>query len=741
MEKETRRLDCAEACVDAVLEKVGKRIVLGLPLGIGKANHFANALYARAAADRSISLTIFTALTLERPRGKGEIQRRFIQPLLDRLYNHYQDLAFTDPRHRGQLPPNIEVCEFFMQPGAYVHNATAQQSYVSSNYTHVTRDLFDRGVNVVAQMVAPDPDGSGGAYSLSSNPDLTLPILREAAARKDYELYMLGEVNPQLPFMPGDSVLEAGDFDFLLEGDAFDTPLFCAPTTPVNFTEYSLGFHVASLVPDGGTLQVGIGAIGDAVCHALRLRHEHNDLYRGILQDLTSDDSLQYRQRLPMETGTFDRGLYGASEMVPPGFLHLRREGILTREVYPDASLQSLLDSGAVEAIADEQLLLALRDCGRISCPLTQADTEFLQSIGAIDPSYSWRGHRLLSPDGEEEESDLHSAHGRRRLLGSRAGQKLRGGTWLHGGFYLGPSSMYAELRQMPEDELAGINMTAIDFINDLLGDTELKIAQRQQARFVNAAMMVTLNGAVVSDGLADAQVVSGVGGQYNFVAQAHQLPGGRSAIALASTRESHGETRSNIVWEYPHCTIPRHLRDIVVTEYGVADLRGKSDRDVIAAMLAICDSRFQEELLEKARSAGKIEADFTIPLEFTENTPERIRAAYNTDERLAQLPYFPLGTDFTEEEALLAVALGRLKVHSKKWWKVVPLALAGRGASADRSKEADYIHRCLERMAFEDTDTFEHRLEGYLVAGALRRFVDLRRPLTVDEPPRGSDA
>ncbi|WKD48480.1 hypothetical protein [Microbulbifer spongiae] len=64
-----RRFSTVEPCIDALLEKAGKQIVLGLPLGIGKANHFANALYARAAADPSISLTIFTALTLERPRG------------------------------------------------------------------------------------------------------------------------------------------------------------------------------------------------------------------------------------------------------------------------------------------------------------------------------------------------------------------------------------------------------------------------------------------------------------------------------------------------------------------------------------------------------------------------------------------------------------------------------------------------------------------------------------------------
>ena len=55
----------AEAIVDRIVAEVGKTIILGLPLGLGKANHIANALYARAAADPSIRLTIFTALTLE----------------------------------------------------------------------------------------------------------------------------------------------------------------------------------------------------------------------------------------------------------------------------------------------------------------------------------------------------------------------------------------------------------------------------------------------------------------------------------------------------------------------------------------------------------------------------------------------------------------------------------------------------------------------------------------------------
>ena len=127
-------------------------------------------------------------------------------------------------------------------------------------------------------------------------------------------------------------------------------------------------------------------------------------------------------------------------------------------------------------------------------------------------------------------------------------------------------------------------------------------------------AMMATLLGAVVSDGLDDGQVVSGVGGQYNFVAQAFALQGARSILTVESTRQAGAGVASNIRWNYGHATIPRHLRDVIITEYGVADLRGKSDADVIATMLAVTDSRFQDELMRQAREAGKLSAELPDP-------------------------------------------------------------------------------------------------------------------------------
>ena len=56
-----------EAIAEDVIRDVGTNLVVGLPLGLGKASHVINALYARAVADRSINLTFFSALTLEKP--------------------------------------------------------------------------------------------------------------------------------------------------------------------------------------------------------------------------------------------------------------------------------------------------------------------------------------------------------------------------------------------------------------------------------------------------------------------------------------------------------------------------------------------------------------------------------------------------------------------------------------------------------------------------------------------------
>jgi hypothetical protein len=227
--------------------------------------------------------------------------------------------------------------------------------------------------------------------------------------------------------------------------------------------------------------------------------------------------------------------------------------------------------------------------------------------------------------------------------------------------------------------------------------------------------MMATLLGAIVSDGLEDGRVVSGVGGQYNFVAQAFALPDARSILTLHSTRATNAGLQSNIRWNYGHTTIPRHLRDIVVTEYGIADLRGKADRDVIAAMLAIADSRFQPGLLETAKAAGKIEKNYVLPEAHRQNTPERIQVALGPMIDAGLLPPFPFGTEFDPTEQRLMTALGPLKHASPG--QVMRTLLSGMIASI-----APEDRQALERMGLDRPKGMRELLNRALLLGALGR-------------------
>src|SRR5690606_26441606 len=118
----------------------------------------------------------------------------------------------------------------------------------------------------------------------------------------------------------------------------------------------------------------------------------------------------------------------------------------------------------------------------------------------------------------------------------------------------------------------------------------------------------------------------------------------------------------SNIRWNYGHCTIPRHLRDIYIDEYGIADLRGKNDEDCVVAMAGITDARHQRALVDAAKRDRKLRADFELPEAWSRNTPAHLRERLAPFRDDGTLPDYPLGSDFTEVEQRLVQALGWLK-------------------------------------------------------------------------------
>jgi acyl-CoA hydrolase len=578
-----------ETCVARILAHARGRLRLATPLGLGKPNVLLNALYRRAVDDSTLRLDIYTALSLARPQPKNELERRFLAPFLERHFGKdYPDLAWVAAQHANALPANIRVHEFYLQSGALLGVEQAQRDYASLNYTHVARDLVEVGINVLVQLIAAREEGGHTRYSLACNPDVTLDLDDRVKATGQPRPLVVGVVHPDLPFIGNEAEIDVGFFDVVLRDPGCAHTLFALPREPVDIAEYALGLHASALVRDGGTLQIGIGALSDALVHVLRLRHTQNADYRAALAAIGGADNPLIARIGGIEP--FATGLYGASEMVMDGFMHLAKAGVIKRCVYDDMEVERAL------------------------------------------------------------------AQGREVEAGKR-----RDGRYLRGAFYLGSKEFYAWLRALEGAAFDGLSMTRVSDINQLYGGREtLDALQRRDARFFNTCMMATVLGAATSDALENGQVVSGVGGQYNFVAMAHALHGGRSILLLRSWRKKRGEVASNILWNYGHATIPRHLRDIYVTEYGSADLRGKSDEDCIIAMLAISDARFLDRLATQAKANGKLRRDFAIPERWRRNTPAYLAQALAPHRE--RFPQFPFGSDFSAEELALLPALQRLQ-------------------------------------------------------------------------------
>ena len=593
-----------KAAADEIIAATGGDIRVALPLGLGKPVTLINALVARACEDPSIRLSIFTALTLERPKPSSDMERRFLEPAMDRLFGAYPELLYARLMRENRLPANIEVAEFFLLAGRWLGVAPMQQRYISANYTHALDVLVNRKPNVLVQLVA-ERDGQ---FSLSSNTDISADLFRLRRAGQIDFLAAL-EPHPELPFMEGEAAVLAGDeaqvvFD---TGDSFE--LFSAVRRPVSDAAHAIGLHVSGLIPDGGTLQIGIGSIGDAVAHALLLRD------RGAVGTIRSDCPFPVKGS---DDGRFEIGLHAVTEMLVGGLLDLFEKGVVRREV----------DGVAINA-----------------------------------------------------------------------------------GFFVETRDVYRRLREMPPETGARIAMQPVSFTNQLYGDEAAKRAARVDARFVNGAMQVSCLGDVMSDARSDGQVVSGVGGQFNFVEQAFALHGARSIITLPSTRKTHGKTVSNIRWEVAATTVPRHMRDIVVTEYGVADLRGQPDATVIARLIAIADSRFQDKMIARAKSAGKLPGDFELPEDARHNRPARL--AEWLDGHRDRLPSFPFGTDFDETERSLLPALDRLQHEAATSRGRLTLLWAAFGARAHPQERA-----LMARMGFERARS----LDALALRGALRR-------------------
>ena len=185
----------------------------------------------------------------------------------------------------------------------------------------------------------------------------------------------------------------------------------------------------------------------------------------------------------------------------------------------------------------------------------------------------------------------------------------------------------------------------------------------------------------------------------------------------LRASRIKAGEARPNLRWPGGHVTVPRHHRDIFVTEYGVAATRGRTDMQVIDAMLQITDSAFQGALMAEAKAARKLAIDYRIPDDANNNSPQAIRQVFDRAGLRASFPDYPLGTDLTAVEQQLAPALEWLQSSTLTATSKFRVLLG-----AIFTSEAEGSRAALDRLGLSAASGIGDRLQRKLVNYALTR-------------------
>jgi itaconate CoA-transferase len=135
--------------------------------------------------------------------------------------------------------------------------------YMPGNFSAMPRTLAAIGIDAFVMMVA--PMDKAGFFSCGTNGDYTIPTAR--GAKK-----LMVEVNPKMPRVFGDSAVHISEVEAIVENES---PLFAVPPRSATELDETISKYIVEMVPDGATLQVGIGGVPNAVCGALT---NHKDL-------------------------------------------------------------------------------------------------------------------------------------------------------------------------------------------------------------------------------------------------------------------------------------------------------------------------------------------------------------------------------------------------------------------------------------------------------------------------------
>ena len=229
-------LTTAEGAVKKI--KSGDRVVVAH--ACGEPSHLLEAMVANADAYRDVEIVHMVAM------GKGE---------------------YCKPEYADNFRHNA----FFVGGSTRDAIAEGRGDFTPSFFFEIPRQ-FSTTMPVDVAMVMVTPPDENGMCSLGVSVDYTLEAVKQAKL-------VIAQVNPQMPWTGPHSLVSVDELDCIVE---YEAPLIELAPPKIGEVEKAIGEHCASLVPDGATLQLGIGAIPDAVLLFLKGKKDlgiHSEMF------------------------------------------------------------------------------------------------------------------------------------------------------------------------------------------------------------------------------------------------------------------------------------------------------------------------------------------------------------------------------------------------------------------------------------------------------------------------------
>ncbi len=183
------------------------------------------------------------------------------------------------PYVRPEFEHRFRHAAFFIGPNTRSAVQEGRADFIPVFLSEVPRLIRSRRVRIDVVLLQVTPPDRHGQVSLGVSVD----VVRAAVDSADL---VLAEVNPAMPRTFGDSLVRVEDIDWLIP---VDTAVPELASEPLDETSLAIGKHVASLIPDGATLQTGIGKIPHAIVEALGNRHDlgvHTEMLSDSIVDL-----------------------------------------------------------------------------------------------------------------------------------------------------------------------------------------------------------------------------------------------------------------------------------------------------------------------------------------------------------------------------------------------------------------------------------------------------------------------